>query len=162
MRTCFVLLLLLPLAALSDGKRGDPHDDSISNAAAQSDAHAGAEAVADAVADSTVGDIVAGGGGAANNSISERNVAVGLAMHPPQTPNAVDCWFPKTKLGRGQRWLFGMVELSGVLERSEECIDDVQAQHDRQIELLEAQTRLEQARVERIDAEHKTIEERSK
>ena len=94
------------------------------------------------------------GGGASNQlSLSDKTTAIAFGTAAPIPINPSDCYFPKRGLGRGQGWLWGAVQLSAVLERDEQCFDDIRAQREFELARLEAEANLERARTERMRAE---------
>ena len=86
-------------------------------------------------------------------SLSDKTTAIAFGTAAPIPINPSDCYFPKRGLGRGQGWLWGAVQLSAVLERDEQCFEDIRAQREFELARLEAEANLERARTERMRAE---------
>ena len=70
-------------------------------------------------------------------STRSTTVAIGNTAVIPAT--VTDCYIPKKKLGRAQRWLFGVVELSAVVELDQACLDAKAAAAAAQLAQIEAQ-----------------------
>lgn len=78
---------------------------------------------------------------------------LGLSMVGPEPAPVRDCYIPKKRMGRGFRAVFGLWEMSAVVERDPQCIQDQINAANRELERIKALTALEQARAERIKAE---------
>lgn len=70
------------------------------------------------------------GGGASNANLYESTDSLGLAFGneaPIPYGATPECYVPGKGLKRAQGWVFGLVQLSAVLERDATCIDDLRA-----------------------------------
>ena len=96
------------------------------------------------------------GGGQSNANVysAEETKAVALAGTSPNPAQAVGCYIPKKKLGRGWSALWGIVSTSAILERDEACIQDLKDQREYELAKIRAETQFERARTERLRAEH--------
>ena len=99
---------------------------------------------------------VSGGGQASSNlydGTTTRTIAVGTTSPTPlhDTPS---CYLPAKGIKRVRQALFGVVTLDSRLVRDDGCMADVQSEREYQLARLQAETQLEQARTERLRAEH--------
>lgn len=102
------------------------------------------------------------GGGASNANLYESTDSLGLAFGneaPIPYGATPECYVPGRGLKRAQGWVFGLVQLSAVLERDEQCIADVQATRAHvermatlRLETIRAQTEASKASTEAYKA----------
>lgn len=102
------------------------------------------------------------GGGQSSANLYESTDSLGLAFGneaPIPYGATPECYVPGKGLKRAQGWVFGLVQLSAVLERDEQCIADVQATRAHQermatlrLETIRAQTEASKAATESYKA----------
>lgn len=86
-------------------------------------------------------------------STNDRNLAVafGTTAPIPIAPN--QCWFPAKGFKRGHSIAWGLWQASAVLERDEQCVDDLERTRAFELERIRAEIELERARADRIERE---------
>ena len=101
------------------------------------------------------------GGGQSNANVysADRTTALAFGTTAPIPAQPAECWFPKKGFGRGHSVAFGLWQASAVLERDEQCVEDLREAREFELERLRLEAQLERARLERITAERvRTVE----
>ena len=143
-----VALVVLYALISGEARATEPHGEKVPQATAQ----AVSEAIQDQNQGQNQGQSLEASVTAQNSgnslSTSERVNTVAFGTTAPVPAQAVSCWFPKKRMGRGFNAVWGLWSMSAVLERDEQCVEDLKAERAYELERLNREIELARLRNE--------------